>query len=182
MILGAGERSYGVAMTRSRSFTGTVTAAVLIVAFGNQWVSDWIAQHVTGDNVGSWLLHQLTWPSWSVSFTGSDAELRSVVAQDIRAVLIIVFVYALLVAFRRTVPEGFAGWVLGWATLIFASALAAFAAAFAVSQPTVLGALDAAAVASVYGLFVGWIVGFIVSVGRNIPLLRGSSAKTETAA
>jgi hypothetical protein len=181
MILGRQAQSYRVAMTRSRSFTGTVTAAVLIVAFGNQWVSDWIAQHVTGDNVASWLLHQLTWPSWSVSFTGSDAELRSVVAQDIRAVLIIVFVYALLVAFRRTFPEGFAGWVLGWATLIFASALAAFAAAFAVSQPTVLGALDAAAVASVYGLFVGWIVGFVVSVGRNLPLLRGS-AKSEAAA
>jgi hypothetical protein len=168
-------------MTRSRSFTGTVTAAVLIVAFGNQWVSDWIAQHVTGDNVGSWLLHQLTWPSWSVDFAGSDAELRAVVAQDVRAVLTIVFVYVLLLSFRRTFPEGFAGWILGWATLIFASALAAFAAAFAVSNPTVLGAFDAAAVASVYGLFVGWIVGFVVSVGRNIPLLRGS-AKSEAAA
>jgi hypothetical protein len=169
-------------MTRSRSFTGTVTAAVLVVAFGNQWVSDWIAQHVTGDNVLSWLLHQLTSPSWSVSFTGSDAELRAVVASDLRALLTIAFVYVLLVAFRKTFPEGFAGLILGWSTLIFASALAAFAAAFAVSQPTVLGALDAAATASVYGLFVGWVVGFVVSVGRNIPLLRGSSAKSEAAA
>jgi hypothetical protein len=169
-------------MTRSRSFTGTVTAAVLVVAFGNQWVSDWIAEHVTGDNVLSWLMHQLTSPSWSVSFTGSDTELRAVVANDLRAVLTVGFVYVLLVAFRKTFPEGFAGFVLGWSTLIFASALAAFAAAFAVSQPTFLGALDAAATASVYGLFVGWIVGFVVSVGRNIPLLRGSSQKSEAAA
>jgi hypothetical protein len=169
-------------MTRSRSFTGTVTAAVLVVAFGNQWVSDWIAEHVTGDNVLSWLLHQLTSPSWSVSFSGSDTELRAVVANDLRAVLTVGFVYVLLVAFRKTFPEGFAGFVLGWSTLIFASALAAFAAAFAVSQPTFLGALDASAAASVYGLFVGWIVGFVVSVGRNIPLLRGSSEKSEAAA
>jgi hypothetical protein len=169
-------------MTRSRSFTGTVTAAVLVVAFGNQWVSDWIAKQFTGDNVVSWLLHQLTSPSWSVSFTGSDAELCAVVADDLRAVLTVGLVYVLLVAFRRTFPEGFAGFVLGWSTLIFASAIAAFVAAFAVSQPTFLGALGAAANASVYGLFVGWIVGFVVSVGRNLPLLRGSSAKSEAAA
>ena len=169
-------------MTRSRSFTGTVTAAVLVVVFGNQWVSDWIAQHVTGENPGTFLLHQLTSTSWSVDFTGSDAELRGVIANDLRAVLTILFVYVLLVAFRRTFPEGFAGFILGWATLIFAAALAAFVAAFAVSQPTVIGALEGAATASVYGLFVGWIVGFVVSVGRNIPLLRGSAPKSEAAA
>jgi hypothetical protein len=160
-------------MTRSRSFTGTVTAAVLVVVFGNQWVSDWLNEHVTGDNVLSWLVRQLTAPSWSVSFSGSDDELRSVIARDVRAVLTVVFVYVLLVAFRKTFPEGFAGFVLGWSTLIFSSALAAFVAAFVAPGATVVGALDATAPASVYGLFVGWIVGFIVSVGRNIPLLGG---------
>lgn len=160
-------------MTRSRSFTGTVTAAVLVVAFGNQWVSDWIDKQVTGDNVLSWLVHQLTAPSWSVSFSGSDEELRATVAQDVKAVLTIVLVYVLLVAFRKTFPEGFAGFVLGWSTLIFSSALAAFAAAFVAPGATVLGALNATGPAALYGLFVGWIVGFIVSVGRNIPLLGG---------
>jgi hypothetical protein len=168
-------------MTRSRSFTGTLTAAVLVVAFGNQWVSDWIGRQFTGDNALSWLMHQLTSPSWSVSFSGSDAELRSVVASDVRAVLTVVFVYVLLVAFRKTFPEGFAGFVLGWSTLIFSSALAALVAAFVAPGATVLGALNAAAVASVYGLFVGWIVGFITSVGRNIPLLGGSSERTKAA-
>ena len=184
MMSGRRERSYGVAMTRSRSFLGAITTAILVVAFGNQWVAKWIADHfgTSSDNPGNWLLHQLTSPSWSVSFNGSDAQLRGVVAQDVRAILTIVIVYALLVAFRKTFPEGFAGFILGWSTLIFASVLAAFAAAFAVSNPTVLGALDAAATASAYGLFVGWIVGFVVSVGRNIPLLRGSSEKTEAAA
>ena len=38
-------------MTRSRSFTGTVTTAVLVVVFGNQVVSEWIVKHVTGDDV-----------------------------------------------------------------------------------------------------------------------------------
>ena len=170
-------------MTRSRSFTGTLTAAVLVVAFGNQWVSDWIRDRFTGDNVLSWFMHQLTAPSWSLSFSGSDTELRTVVASDLRAVLTVGFVYVLLVAFRKTFPEGFAGFVLGWSTLIFASALAAFAAAFAASGATVLGAVDAAAVASVYGLIIGWIVGFVVSVGRNIPWPKGSSERSrETAA
>jgi hypothetical protein len=170
-------------MTRSRSFTGTFTAAVLVVVFGNQWVSDWIGDRFTGDNVLSWLMRQLTYPSWSLSFSGSDTELRSVVANDVRAVLTVGSVYVLLVAFRKTFPEGFAGFILGWSTLIFASAFAAFASAFVASGATVLGALTAATFGSVYGLFVGWIVGFIVSVGRNIPLLRGSSERSrETAA
>jgi hypothetical protein len=169
-------------MTRSRSFTGTVTAAILVAAFGNQWVSDWIAKHVTGDNALSWLTHQLTAPSWSVSFSGSDDELRSVIARDLRAVLTVAFVYVLLVAFRKTFPEGFAGFVLGWSTLIFSSALAAFVAAFVAPGATVLAALDATAPASVYGLFVGWIVGFITSVGRNIPILRGSAERSKASA
>ena len=169
-------------MTRSRSFTGTVTAAVLVAAFGNQWVSDWIRGHVTGDNALSWLLHQLTSPSWSVSFTGSDTQLRTVVAADVRAVLTVALVYVLLVAFRKTFPEGFSGFILGWSTLIFASAIAAFGAAFVAPNATVLGALNMAAVASVYGLFVGWIVGFITSVGRNIPLLGGSSERSKAGA
>ena len=36
-------------MTRSRSFTGTVTTAVLVVVFGSQWVSDWLDKQFTGD-------------------------------------------------------------------------------------------------------------------------------------
>ena len=170
-------------MTRSRSFLGAVTTAILVVAFGNQWVAKWIADHfdATSDNPGSWLLRQLMSPSWSVSFNGSDAQLRGVVAQDVRAILTIIIVYVLLVAFRKTFPEGFAGFVLGWATLIFASALAAFAAAFVAPGATATGALNLAAVGSVYGLFVGWVVGFFVSVGRNIPLLK-KSAPAEAAA
>jgi hypothetical protein len=158
-------------MTRSRSLTGTVTAGVLVAVFGNQWVSDWLGKQVTGDNTVSWLIHQLTWPSWSLSFSGSSTALRGVVAQDVRAVLTVVIVYVLLVSFRKTFPEGFAGFILGWSTLIFSSALAALAAAFVFPGATLTGALTAAGVGSVYGLFVGWIVGFIVSVGRNIPYI-----------
>jgi hypothetical protein len=168
-------------MTRSRSFTGTLTAAVLVGVFGNQWVSDWIRDQFTGDNALSFLMRQLTSPAWSLSFSGSDTELRTVIASDVRAVLTVVSVYVLLVAFRKTFPEGFAGLILGWSTLIFASAIAAFAATFAASGATVLGALSNGAAASVYGLFVGWIVGFVVSVGRNIPW-PGSKDRTKESA
>ncbi|MGE5830330.1 MAG: hypothetical protein ACM30G_18485 [Micromonosporaceae bacterium] len=164
-------------MTRSRSFTGTVTTAVLVVVFGNQWVSDWIQDHIKGSNVLSFFMHQLTSPSWSLDFSGPDSALRTVVAADLRAVLTILMVYVLLVAFRNTFPEGFAGFVLGWATLIFASAVAALLATFVAPNASLLGALNAAALASIYGLFVGWVVGFIVSVGRNIKMLQRTKAE-----
>ena len=164
-------------MTRSRSLTGTFTTAVLVAAFGNQWVSDWLEKQFTGDNVLTWLIHQLTSPSWSLSFSGSDTALRTVVARDVRAVLTVLLVYVLLVSFRKTFPEGFAGFILGWSTLIFGSAVAALAASFIIPGATLTSALGAAGVASVYGLFVGWIVGFIVSVGRTIPWIGKTSER-----
>jgi hypothetical protein len=169
-------------MTRSRSLTGTVTAAVLVAAFGNQWVSDWLDKQFKGDNVVTLLIHQLTSPSWSFSFSGSDNALRAVVARDVRAVLTVLFVYVLLVSFRKTFPEGFAGFILGWSTLIFSSALAALAAAFIIPGATLTAVLTAAGAASVYGLFVGWIVGFIVSVGRNIPWIGKTSERAREGA
>jgi hypothetical protein len=169
-------------MTRSRSFTGTVTAAVLVAVFGNQWVSDWLGKHINGNNVGTWLIDRLIWPSWSLSFTGSDNELRGVVARDVRAVLTVLLVYVLLVSFRNTFPEGFAGFILGWATLMFAAAVAAFAATFVMTGATVTGALNAAGGGAEYGLFAGWLVGFIVSVGRNIPYIGKSRARSGQAA
>ena len=156
-------------MTRSRSLTGTVTAGVLVAAFGNPWVSDWLADQLKSNGALGWLVDWLTWPSWSVSFSGSDTELRGVIASDVRAILTVVLVYVLLVSFRKTFPEGFAGFILGWATLIFAAAIAALAAAFVIPGTSVEGAFNAAGAGAVYGLFVGWLVGFITSVGRNIP-------------
>jgi hypothetical protein len=169
-------------MSRSRSFTGTVTVAVLVAAFGNQWVSDWINKQFTSVNALSWFMHQLTAPAWSVSFSGTDAQLRAVVAQDVMAVLTIVLVYVLLLSYRKTFPEGFAGFVLGWATVIFASAIAGLAASFVVPNASLLGALTAAAVGSLYGLFTGWIAGFVVSIGRNIPWPRKAAPASDAAA
>jgi hypothetical protein len=169
-------------MTRSRSFTGTVTAGVLVAAFGNPWVSDWLDKQFKGDNVLTWFIRQLTDPSWSLSFSGSNTALRTVVARDMRALLTVLIVYVLLVSFRKTFPEGFAGFILGWSTLIFSSALAALIAAFVIPGATLTGALNAAGFASMYGLFVGWIVGFIVSVGRNIPFIGKTSERQGAAA
>lgn len=169
-------------MTRSRSFTGTVTAAVLVAAFGNPWVSEWIANQFKSDNALGWLVLEFTSPSWSVSFSGSAAELRNVIASDVRALLTVVLVYVLLVSFRKTFPEGFAGFILGWSTLIFASAVATLAAAFVIPGATAQSALNAAAVGAVYGLFAGWLVGFITSVGRNIPWIGKTSERAREGA
>jgi hypothetical protein len=169
-------------MTRSRSLTGTVTTAVLVAAFGNQWVSDWLDKHFTGNNILTLWVHQLTSPHWSLSFSGSSNALRGVVAEDARAVLTVLIVYVLLVSFRKTFPEGFAGFILGWSTLIFSSAIATLLAAFIVPGATLTGVVSAGSVASIYGLYVGWIVGFIVSVGRNIPWVGKTTAREGAAA
>jgi hypothetical protein len=162
--------------------TGTVTTAVLVVVFGNQWISEWLLENVTGDNALTWIVQRLVWPSWSVDFSGSSEEVRSVVAADVKAGLTIALVYVLLVAFRKTFPEGFSGFVVGWSTLIFASAVAAFAATFILPGATVVAALNATAPAAAFGLWIGWLVGFITSVGRNIPLIGKTSDKSKASA
>jgi hypothetical protein len=155
-------------MSRSRAATGTITAAVLVIVFGNQIVTKWINDTFTGDNVVSWFMHQLTWPNWTLSTSDkSNAALRTLIANDLRALLIIGLVGLLLYFVRKTFPEGFGGFLLGWSILIFASALAAFLTAFAIADPSVLEALSRAANAAVYGFFVGWILGITTSLGKN---------------
>ncbi len=53
--------------------------------------------------------------------------------------------------------------MVGWGALILGSALAAFVSAFVTADASLLGAFDAAAAGSGYGLFAGWIVGIAVT-------------------
>jgi len=155
-------------MSRSRAATGTITAAVLVLLFGNQIVTKWINEEFSGDNVVSWFIRQLTWPNWTLSTANKSNEaLRDLIADDLRAILIVGFVGLLLYLVRKTFPEGLGGFLLGWSVLIFAAALAAFLTAFAVADPSVLEALTRSAAAVVYGFFTGWILGITTSLGKN---------------
>ena len=156
-------------MSRTRTVSGVIATAALVLLFGNQAVTEWVANHYPDANssVWSWFLHQLTWPAWAFGPRNDSAGAgRQVLADDLRALLLIAFVAALLAMVASSVNSGAGGFIVGWASLIFGSALAAFLTAFILSNPTFLNALQQAGTASAYGLFVGWIVG-IATAGKK---------------
>jgi hypothetical protein len=154
--------------TRTVAGAGTLATVVLVLLFGNQAVVEWIYNHTSSDNAWGWFLRMLAWPSWAFGPTdGSNAAMRNLLASDLRALFLIVFVAAILGLVAKSIVAGPGGFLLGWAALIFASALAAFLTAFIISNPTLLGAFGAAAAGSAYGLFVGWVVGIATSTAKK---------------
>jgi hypothetical protein len=121
---------------------------------------DWSQDHTNPNTAGGWFLRLLAWPAWTFD---SDDSVRDVIAQDIKAILVVVltafFVAALpgtqLARARGTLSQFFAG----WSAYVFAGAFAGFIAAFLFSNPTLLAAFQAAGSGAGYGLFTGWIVG-----------------------
>jgi hypothetical protein len=157
-------------MARTRTVTGigVIATAVLVLLFGNQAVVEWVSNHTTANTVWGWFLRVLTWPHWAFGpVDGSSAAMRRLLADDLRALLLILFVAVILALVSKAVNGGLGGFVLGWSALIFASALAAFITAFIITNPSLLGALEVAANGSTYGLFVGWIVGAAAATAKS---------------
>jgi hypothetical protein len=157
-------------MSRTRTLTGAgvIATAALVLLFGNQAVTEWIVRHTSADTVWGWFLRKLSWPAWAFGPRNDSAgAIRDLLAQDLRALFLILFVALILGLVAKSVSSGGGAFLLGWSTLIFASALAAFLTSFIVSNPTFIGALEAAAAGSAYGLFVGWIVGILTSTAKK---------------
>jgi hypothetical protein len=129
---------------------------VLVLAFGNQAFTEWVARHTRAETGPGWFARVLSWPSWAFG---------PPLASDLRALLLLAFVGLVLVMAAPS-SVGAGALVVGWASLILGSALAAFVTAFLPAGATLLGAFDAAAAGSGYGLFVGWIVGIAVVVAQ----------------
>jgi hypothetical protein len=143
---------------RVRTATGTavIAALILVLAFGNPAYVDWAKNHAGNDWFG-FFLRQLAWPEWSFS---SDQSVRSLLANDIKAILLVVFAGMFVAALAGASVRGTVGQLLsGWGAYMFAGALAGLLAAFIQSGASVLGAFTWAAAGAVYGLFTGWIVG-----------------------
>jgi hypothetical protein len=158
-----------MAKTRTVAGAGTLATAALVLLFGNQPFTEWVDRH-TSDSGGAWdwFLRVLTWPRWAVGpWDGSSAEMRQILANDIRAILLVVFVALILSLVAKNVSGGGAGFFLGWAALVFGSALAAFLTAFIISNPTLVNAFITASNGSAYGLFVGWIVGVVTATAKG---------------
>src|SRR5258705_10395773 len=73
---------------RVRTVTGSavLTALILVIAFGNPAYTDWANNHSSNDAWG-FVLKQLAWPTWSFS---SDESVRTILANDVKAILLIV--------------------------------------------------------------------------------------------
>jgi hypothetical protein len=148
---------------RTATGAGVIATVLLVLIFGNQAFTEWVGRHTDGESVWGWFLRTLAWPAWTVT---STASVRDLLAQDLRAVLLVVFVAVVLGGASRSVT-GTGGFLLGWASLVFGSALAAFVTAFVASHSTWLGAFEAAGEGSKYGLFVGWIIGIVVAGAKG---------------
>jgi hypothetical protein len=141
---------------------GVVASVILVLAFGNQAMTEWVQNHTRATTVWGWFLRVLCWPSWGLSpRDDSNAAARDLIARDVRALLLILFT-ALVLGMAAKAVGGVAAFILGWASLIFGAALAAFMTLFITADPTLLGAFNAATSGASYGLFVGWIIGIAV--------------------
>ncbi|GAA1523504.1 hypothetical protein GCM10009827_044870 [Dactylosporangium maewongense] len=154
--------------TRTATGAGVLATLLLVLLFGNQIFSEWADRHADTNTVWGWFLHLLTWPRWwLVPHDDSGKAARELLANDLKALLLILFTALILAIAGRSIVTGGGAFILGWASLIFGAALAGFATDFLLSDPTLIGAFNAAAAAAGYGLFVGWLVGIAVTTGKR---------------
>ncbi|MFY1634667.1 hypothetical protein ACN27F_15545 [Solwaraspora sp. WMMB335] len=139
---------------------GTIAALLLVLIFGSPWYADWAEANADPGTAGGWFLQLLAWPSWRFD---SDASIQDLIAADLRAILVVAFTALFLFLLpgsqlaraRGTVSQFFAG----WAAYVFAGAFAALLTALVQTNPSLLGAFEAAGSGARYGFFVGWVVG-----------------------
>lgn len=148
--------------------TGTLTAVVLVLAFGNPAYVDWVRDNTNENTAGGWFLRLLAWPAWRFD---SDEPVRDLIAADIKAILLIALTALFLAALTNSQLSRARGSIsqllAGWAAYIFAAALAGLLTAFIQTNPSLLSAFQAAGAGGIYGLFVGWIVGLAALGGRR---------------
>jgi hypothetical protein len=164
-----------MALTRTRSRrrtatgVGTLVAFVLVLVFGSPIFVDWVNANTRPESAGGLFLRTLAWPSWSFN---ADIPVRDLLAQDLKAILFIVFValfLTVLAGAELSRARGtLADFVSGWAAVIFAAALAGFLTAFFSVNSGLYQALLWALTGAGYGLIVGWIVG-LAQLGTRRP-------------
>ena len=154
-----------ISRARSATGAGAIIILILVLAFGNQAYVEWTKDHAQGANAWELLLRTLAWPQWFLT-SGADTP-RSVLAFDLRALLVIVLVAAILGLAGPSVGRGFSAFAMGWFAVILGAAVAALVTAFVTTDASLYKALTDAGGASVYGLFVGWIVGLVTAAARR---------------
>ena len=145
--------------SRARTSTGAGVIAILllVLVFGNQIYADWVSSHAKPGNAWDLFLSELAWPRWFVTSGGTASQ--DVIAADVRALLLIVLVAVIIGIGADNVSGWFGEFVLGWFSVILGAAIAGLLTAFITTTASAFTALQAAAGAATYGLFVGWLVG-----------------------
>ena len=156
-----------VLTTRARTHAGagTIVMLILVLAFGNQAYAEWADKHAQGQSAWQLFLRTLSWPRWSI--TSGSSTTRDLIAMDLRPLLLIVFVAALLGVTHHAVTDWIGGLVVGWFAVILGGAVAALLTALITTGATFYGALLGALQAAGYGLVVGWIVGIVLGRVRR---------------
>lgn len=160
-------------LTRSRrrtaSSVGTLVAFLLVLVFGSPIFVDWVNNNTRADTAGGLFLRTLAWPSWSFN---SRAEVRDLLAQDLKAILFVVFVavfLSVLAGAELARARGtLADFVSGWSAVIFAAATAGFLTAFLSLHAGLFTALQWALGGAGYGLITGWIIA-LAQMGTRRP-------------
>jgi hypothetical protein len=154
---------------RTASGAGTLAALLLVLVFGSPMYVSWAQSHTDANTAAGWFMRLLAWPAWR--FDAGDS-VQNLIADDLRAILVVLLSLVFMFVFAGGVMTR-AQFFAGWGSYIFAGAVAALLTSFLLTHPTLLAAFQAAGAGAIYGLFVGWIVGF-ASLGGY----RGTSATT----
>jgi hypothetical protein len=138
---------------------GTLVAFLLVLIFGSPIFVDWVNGNTRADTAGGLFLRTLAWPAWSFD---SDIPVRDLLAQDLKAILVVVFTALLLKVLAGAelsrARGTLADFVTGWSAYIFAGALAGFLAALFSADAPLFNAIQWALNGAGYGLVTGWIV------------------------
>ncbi len=145
---------------RTVSSAGTLAILLLVLVFGNEAFVEWVHRHHSRQTAGDYLLNVLTYPNWEFfPDDQTDQSWREWFAQDLRAILVILLVAALLaVGSHSLLSRGTAG---------FGGFIAAGLLIGIDNGSWLLRALQIAAVGAAYGLFFGWIVAAVASGARR---------------
>jgi hypothetical protein len=161
---------YGDAMSkRPIPVAGAIVTAVLVLLFANPPFVDWIRdpKNVDHNSALGFVLDKLTWPAWYFTPGGAGGNMTKFIAGELRAVLIIAMVFAILSMLAKGIGSAGVGFVVGWVATILGAGIAAFIVYFIYNLGGNSSAVAAIADGGTYGLFVGWIVGIGTAIAKR---------------
>ncbi|MEU2615561.1 hypothetical protein ABZ570_28900 [Micromonospora sp. NPDC007271] len=147
--------------------TGALAALLLVGVGGSPMYAGWVHDHTDPDGAGGWFLRLLAWPAWRLH---SDDPAQSVLAADLRAILLVILAAALLYLLPAAQVARVAGsasqFFSGWAAYALAGGFTALVAALFEPGGSLLAAFQSASTGVSYGFFAGWVIGLASLGGR----------------